>query len=74
MSKYLRTAIRTEIILDLVPAIRRFCDLFWLPLDGDIGPFEDEAVCEQGSGQFSAVGAVAEGLVYCKLKTNNRFE
>lgn len=57
--KRYRTAIRTKIVLDMVPAIGCLGYLLCWPGDSQVRALEDEAVCAEGSGESSAVEAVA---------------
>lgn len=59
----MRTTIPTEIILNMIPTIRRLRQLFGSSTGNfQVLGFDDEVICGEGAGELAAVDAVAYSL------------
>lgn len=60
------TTVWTEIVLDMIPAVRRFRYFSRTSSDFQVGTFDDKIVRIESAGKFAAIETVA----YCLLEVS----
>lgn len=63
LSLIVHTAVWTEIVLNMISTVRRFCHFFRTSSDFQIGTFDDKIIRVESAGKFATIKTVAKCLL-----------